>query len=148
MFDIIAEACGAVRRQAPRDLPPGSCQNFAIGLAWLLHQRGIPASITGGAAWWRVGPEQADLIEYDPAVYPDSFHCWCSIQTLTGPVFVDASTFTLPGLPPHLIWQEQQGPAWRYVESAIPLPQIRQAQEQLQCVLQPSPPQSSLLRQS
>ncbi len=73
MFDIIAEACGAVRHQAPRDLPPGSCQNFAIGLAWLLHQRGIPASITGGAAWWRVGPERADLIEYDPAVDPDSF---------------------------------------------------------------------------
>lgn len=150
---VIAAACQKVIEQAPHDLRPGSCQNYAIALAYLLRRAGLAANLTGGAAWWQTatGP-----IEYDPAVDPDSFHCWVAIDAPAGPIYADASTHTLPGLPPYMIWREGSGitepiprgfencrthddsphTAWRYIESDIPLPQVIQARKQLLCALQ------------
>ncbi len=127
IIDIIAEACGAVRQQAPHDLRPGSCQNFAIGLAWLLHHHGIQAQIVGGYARWTTGPGPEDYVEYDPDQDPQSFHAWCAIDGPAGRLYADPTTLR--------IWREQLDPVWRYEESELPLPQIIQAQERL-CAIQ------------
>lgn len=131
---IIAEACASVREQAPPDLGM-RCQNISIALAYMLRHRGIDAHITGGAGWWRIG-DGPYIEDYNPAVDPDSFHCWVSIDTPSGPIFADASTYTVRGQPSHLIWRpgdtfENCG----YAESEITLPQVQQAQERLDEIL-------------
>lgn len=138
---IIAECCRSVRDQAPPNLGM-KCQNLAIALGFLLQHRGIDARITGGAAWWRVG-DGPNIEEYDPSVAPDSFHCWVTIDTPSGPLFADASTYTVRGQPPFLIWRPHETHEHcGYAESEITLPQVQQAREHLLCVLQSPPPLS------
>jgi Transglutaminase-like superfamily len=142
MFEEIAAACASVREQAPLNLGM-RCQNLAIALAFLLRHRGIEARITGGAAWWRVG-DGPDIEEYDPDIDPASFHCWVKVATPDGPIFADASTYTVAGQPRHLIWRPHEThERCGYAESPLVLPQVEQARERLLCALQSSPPPSS-----
>ena len=96
-LSLVEEACAFVRQEldAGNRLPLGSCLNHSLALRYVLSREGFDARITGGEAFWSLGPGTTDALWFHPINGDGGYHFWCEIIMPAGKVNVDGHTYAI-----------------------------------------------------